>query len=131
MPYLFDLCTTDSTQCFMNEYKDYTYAQLDAIHAEQSSITYLDFETQWSNQVAQEFGLDVSVLLEAYSSDPLGTNWEVREMWKYAAAKGVSGTPTVFVNGAKLDAVPQSVDDWLDMLNAVYNSQYRPTSYIQ
>ena len=45
-------------------------------------------------------------------------------MWKYGTAKGVNGTPTAYVNGTKLDSVPTTVDDWMELLNDTYNSQY-------
>ena len=50
-------------------------------------------------------------------------------MWKYAAGKGVFGTPTAFVNGAFLDNVPFTVRGWMRLLNQIYDSQYRPSSY--
>ena len=40
----------------------------------------------------------------------------VRAMWKYAASKGVSGTPTAFLNGVKLDSEPTTVKAWLNLL---------------
>ena len=46
-------------------------------------------------------------------------------MWKYATTKGVFGTPTAFINGVMLDSVPMTVDDWMTVLNDVYNSQWR------
>ena len=45
------------------------------------------------------------------------SEWRIREMWKYATAKGVNATPTVFVNGVHLDAVPFDVDSWMALLN--------------
>ena len=45
-------------------------------------------------------------------------------MWKYAAANGVMGTPTAFINGVKLDSEPRSVTKWIDALNSIYESQY-------
>ena len=50
-------------------------------------------------------------------------------MWKYAAGKGVFGTPTAFVNGAFLDSVPFTVRGWMRLLNQIYDSQYKPSSY--
>ena len=43
-------------------------------------------------------------------------------MWKYAASKSVSGTPTAFVNEVKVDSMPGSVRAWLKLLNEVYDS---------
>ena len=80
---------------------------------------------EWSTKVAAYLGLDQATLLSLYSSnDAYNTNMNTRAMWKYATSKGVSGTPSAFVNGVPLDNVPSDVAGWLDVLNAVYNVQY-------
>ena len=58
-------------------------------------------------------------------NDKYESNWETRVFWKYAASKGVSGTPTAFINGVMLDNLPSTVDEWLAVLNDVKDSQYR------
>ena len=82
--------------------------------------------------VADEFGLDYDTLVGLYtitgSSD---TNHSVRDMWKYATAQGISGTPTAFVNGVKLDSTPRTTKAWLNVLNSVYDSQYKPAGVMQ
>jgi protein-disulfide isomerase len=45
-------------------------------------------------------------------------------MWKYAASKGVNGTPTAYINGVMLDSEPMAVETWLEYLQQVYDSQY-------
>lgn len=45
-------------------------------------------------------------------------------MWKYAAAKGVSGTPFAYVNGVRLNDFPETVAEWQDVINSVYQSQF-------
>ena len=47
-----------------------------------------------------------------------------RAMWKYNCGKGVSGTPTAYINGVMLDEVPLNSEDWLTLLQSVYDSQY-------
>lgn len=87
------------------------------------------FITYWSKQVAEEFNLDVATIEALYGqSDEHNTQWRIREMWKYATAKGVNATPTYFVNGVHLDAVPFSVDDWMKFLNTTYESQWHPAT---
>ena len=54
------------------------------------------------------------------------TNLNTRAMWKYAASKGVSGTPTAFINGVRLENEPSTVFGWMHELNSIYNSQYKP-----
>ena len=47
-----------------------------------------------------------------------------RMLWKYGSARGVSGTPTAFVNGVMLDSFPWSVEDWMTLLNSLVEEQY-------
>mmetsp|Transcript_36213 Transcript_36213/g.35153 ORF Transcript_36213/g.35153 Transcript_36213/m.35153 type:complete len:80 (-) Transcript_36213:21-260(-) len=46
-----------------------------------------------------------------------------RLMFKYSLTKGVSGTPTVFVNDVMLDSLPFRADGWYTLLEDTYNSQ--------
>ena len=43
-------------------------------------------------------------------------------MWKYAAAKQVTGTPQVFVNGVNVQQIPTDLEEWMQLLNDTYNS---------
>ena len=45
-----------------------------------------------------------------------GHDGDARTSWKFAAYNGVSGTPTVFLNGVEVDA-PNSVESWRNLLN--------------
>ena len=71
------------------------------------------------------FGLDYNTLISLYGpNDPYNSNMNTRAMWKYAANRGVSGTPTPFINGVRLANQPDTVQGWLDLLQSVYDSQY-------
>ena len=59
------------------------------------------------------------------SPDYKYTDNETRQMWKYGVANNVSGTPTYFVNGALLTTPPATVDEWMTLLNNVYDSQVK------
>lgn len=108
----------------LDQYKDYCYSQLDTVLSE-SDVSQVDFISQWTAQVATEMGLDQATLAELYEyDDPYNANHNTRSMWKYAAAKGVFGTPTVFVNGVMLDNTPVSAQQWVDFLQQVYDAQY-------
>jgi protein-disulfide isomerase len=88
-----------------------------------TDVSLDDFEPYWAAKVAEGLDLDVDTLSAIYQSgDQYNTNSNTRAMWKYAMAKGVSGTPTAFVNGVKLDNMPFSVNEWLSVLNSVYKS---------
>ena len=105
----------------MNAYKDFCFEQQSMVLG-QKNVSLDDFVVEWSALVANEFGLDQATLESLYSSgDSYETDWETREMWKYAASKGVSGTPVAFVNGVKLDNTPFTVEGWMEVLNYVYD----------
>jgi hypothetical protein len=50
-------------------------------------------------------------------------------MYKYNSGKHNSGTPFAYVNGVLLENFPESIDEWFDMLNTVYQSQYKPSTF--
>ena len=114
VPYFMDMCIADSTKCYSNEYRDFCYDQLSTVLS-MKDTSQEDFITYWSEQVATEFGLDASAIEASYANGQ--TDTDLRAMWKYAAGKGVFGTPTAFVNGAFLDSVPFTVRGWMRLLN--------------
>ena len=77
----------------------------------ETNVSDIEFEKEWAGLVAAEFNLDEATVYSIYSSstDQWNTNMNTRAMWKYNCAKTVSGTPTVFINGVKLDNTPTSV----------------------
>ena len=79
--------------------------------------------------VAEELSIDEATILGLYNRDTdiYNTNMNVRAMWKYGTSKGVSGTPTAYINGVRLDSMPNSVNQWLKYLQQVYDSQYHPS----
>ena len=118
----------------MNEYLDYGFAMQDTVLAK-SMMGKDEFIPYWSQLVSDKMGLDYDTLMGLYDRPNDAHNSEdgTRAIWKYGAAKGVSGTPTAFINGVKLDSFPASVDDWLDTLKGVYDSQWHPqvTPFLQ
>ena len=88
-----------------------------------TSTSQDDFIPYWTDLVATALNLDQATLLSLYASgDQYNSNSNTRAMWKYATSKGVSGTPVAYVNGVRLDFVPYSVNEWLSVLNSVYDS---------
>ncbi len=83
-----------------------------------TDVSQDDFIAQWSQMVAEELSIDEQTILGLYDreTDIYNTNMNVRAMWKYATSKGVSGTPTAYINGVRLDSMPSSVNQWLNYL---------------
>jgi len=125
-----DLCISDSTQCLMDDYRNFCYANYENVLS-QVNMSQDEFIPWWTAQVAEALNLDQTTLESLYgSNDSYNTNQSTRDFWKFGTSSGVFGTPTGFVNGVQLDSLPNTIDKWMDMLNTVYNSQYHPTSAI-
>ena len=129
MPYFIDQCMADSNKCMMDKYKDYAFKWQPKILAG-DTWSKDAFTKAWSAEVAKEFGLPEDEVALCYdrAKDPHNTEGKMREMWKYATASIVTGTPTAFLNGVKLDSTPWSVKDWMALLDQTYKSQWRPKS---
>ena len=126
LPYLLDLCAEDSSNCgLMNEYFTYGLAQQETILST-TNTSLEQFIPAWSKSVSEELGLDYDSLVGIYDrdNDVHDTEMKTRTIWKYGAAKGVSGTPKAFINGVMLDSFPSSSEDWISTLQAVYESQW-------
>ena len=129
VPFFMDLCIESASTCFNDSYRDFSFANQSTILG-MKDTSQNDFIDWWSGQVASEFNLEKSLVLSAYDyASPYSTDSSQRDFLKFAWARGVTGTPFAFVNQVKLDSVPTDVDGWLNVLNSVYNSQYRPTTH--
>ena len=112
-----------SDEPLMNSYKDFCFANYSEVLAD--SLGKEAFQKEWSTKVAGAFNIPMPEVYASYTADDkYHTDDRMRTMWKYGAAKGVFGTPTAFVNGSKLDSVPQTVADWTTLMDQVYDSQY-------
>ena len=123
-----DLCITNSNQCLMDDYRNFCYANYTSVLS-QTTMSLDEFVPWWTAQVATALNLDQTTLESLYGpNDVYNTNDSVRDFWKFGTSNGVFGTPTGFANGVQLDSLPSTVEAWMDMLNTIYNSQYRPTA---
>ena len=93
----------------MNEYLKFGLDQQDTVLSK-TEMSKDDFIPYWSKTVSDEFNLDYDSVLGIYDrdTDVHNTEMKTRYIWKYGSAKGVSGTPTAFINGVKLDSFPAS-----------------------
>ena len=44
----------------------------------------------------------------------------MRTMFKYATHRATRGTPTFYVNGMMVENTPQSVADWVKLIDGTY-----------
>ena len=74
--------------------------------------------------VSHKFDLNWEDLRDCYyeDTDKHDSESRVRTMWKYAAARTVTGTPIAIINGVILAEWPSSADDWMNLLNEIYDS---------
>ena len=72
-----------------------------------------DFAKKWAALIEKSFvgKLKATDIMGLYKRDKNVHDSEnsLREMWKYGASIGVSGTPLAFVNGVKLDSVSDTI----------------------
>ena len=108
----------------MDKYKDFAFSKQSTILG-MKTTSQDDFITWWSAQVATDLGLKTEDIEAVYGpNDTHDTAWKIREMWKYATGKGVNATPFAFINGVKLDSVPTTVNDWIELLTSIQQSQW-------
>ena len=99
----------------MNEYTELSWKNYEWIIAAKD-LSENDFTKKWAALVDKAFASKIKEvdIMALYNKDKDAHNTDnrVREMWKYGASNGVSGTPTIFINGVKLDAEPAPVEEY-------------------
>ena len=96
------------------------FANLDWTHTAKDLGEYEFMETKWAPLVSANLGVpeaDLNQLLT--TKDTHSSDMRTRENWKYAASIGMSGTPQGYVNGVKIDNYPESVADWVELLDSI------------
>ena len=127
IPYLLDNCEVGPHPCIMEQYMEFAFLHmtdlLDSYNKTQDDLIFT-----WASEVAMEFGLPVKEIIDVYSpySDTHNSEMRTRQMFKLNTANHVSGTPFGFVNGILLETFPHTAEDWMVVLNSVYESQYKP-----
>lgn len=87
----------------------------------------------WTQFTADSLELNFQEMIDSMNSttDKHDSDMRTITMWKYCTSRGVSGTPTVAVNGIILESHPNDPEEWMDMLTEIYKSQYRPQTSTQ
>ena len=86
----------------------------------------------WSKTVADKFSIAQSDILNLFgTSDTHNSNERVRELWKYAASNGLSGTPTAIVDGVKLDETPLTADGWTTLFKQLFPTTEKAANFLQ
>ena len=114
-----DLCKADSTKCYMEEYAELTWSEWEQDLAA-TDLSEDVFEAAWATKVSKRFDLpenDIKMLWT--KQDTHDSNWRVREFWKYGASIGVSGTPSVFINGVQIADFPADEQAWIDLIGTL------------
>ena len=130
VPYLMDQCQKDHKTCSnIDKYFTYCFDHLDDI-VTASDKSEVQFEAEWAKTVNGLFGVPEDDILGLFKSgDSHNSNYRVREMWKYAASNGLSGTPMALVNGVRLDVYPTSTDEWKALFTSLYPA--KETQFLQ
>ena len=79
----------------------------------------------WTAKVAAKFGWNQKDLTDLfdYDTDTHNSEMRTRYMWKYSTFRGVTSTPTPFVNGIMVQNLPGSAGDWMQLLKDTYAGQ--------
>jgi len=138
LPYFLDRCAQERRESpagnpcsiILNEYMEFCFEQQPTVLS-LTNMSKNDFVVYWSQQVSIQFGLESSKILAIYDrdSDVHNTEEKTRAIWKYGAAKGVSGTPLAYVNGVQLDTFPTTSTELVDLLTEVHNSQWNVSKW--
>ena len=101
----------------MTEYVEFAWKNIDQI-LDLYDVSSKGFMTNWAKLVAHSFnGLYQDDIVNLFTNrDGHWSDWRTRETWKYATSRGVAETPSVFVNGVRLNKVPNSVASWEELL---------------
>lgn len=124
IPYMEDLCY-EQKQC--DKFIEYVTLAFDEMGwwSTSTDISQNELIQKWTQTVADKMKLDLDDLRSVYNygTDTHNSERRTRYMWKYTSARTVSGTPSAFVNGVKLQNIPKTADQWLQLVTDVYNSQ--------
>ena len=124
LPYLLDKKSEGSFD-LLNAFMEWAFFEQDKILA-QSGMSHDDFVTTMLPEMISgsfdEIPFDDIYDLYDRDTDVHNSEMKTRAIWKYGAAKGVSGTPTAFVNGVQLDSFPAGTDKWLAIFNDIYSN---------
>ena len=122
VPYLDMLCE-NNMGCHHAEYASYSLENLDSILALTDHST-TEFGQWWGDKLHDKFGFNSTQIANLYlPDDHLMSRAKAVDNWKYAASMGTSGTPTLYINGVKLDSIPFTVEDWKKLLDDLIANQ--------
>lgn len=116
-----------------NEEYPKVYTWFDAIFRHQSKFynnaIFLKNESILHDMLAEEVFTNTGIPKESIMSGFKETDPSLEEtivMWKYACTRGVSGTPTVFVNGIRVDfELTWTLADWRKVIDPLLTAPQR------
>lgn len=74
VPFFMDLCIADATQCFNDQYRDFSYENLSNVLS-LKDMAQNEFEDYWAGEVSAALGVDQDLVASAYDkSSPNSTD---------------------------------------------------------
>lgn len=96
--------------------------QNDYTNDKTASITAVDVVTQMINTISRTLGIDTEEFQEMFDSTEINT--AARTEFKHAASRGVCGTPSFFLRGAKIEPFGLvDVNDWTSLINSIIEEE--------
>ena len=124
LPYIIDQCIKDTMSCKFPYYVQWTFDNRAKLLTAQDK-SYNQLVDMWTGMVSSAFGwnqVDLKDLFD-YETDKNDSEMRTRLMWKSSTHVGVAATPSAAVNGIQLQEPPFTADEWMKLLNDVYNAQ--------
>ena len=107
VPFIFDL-NKDESQVF--EYADWIFSVQDEFNSGSVTLSQPQVQAKLCSEASAALDfLDEAACLNEFSSHNFDN--DARVSWKLAAYNGVTGTPTVFLNGVEIEA-PLTTAEW-------------------
>ena len=111
VPFIYDL-HKNNTEVF--QFIDWIFKNQNSYLSGSSTLS----EPQVKSKLCNETSTALKLFTKAQCDQEFSGNahnWNTRVSWKYGTYNGVSGTPTVFLNGVEVDA-PETYNDWVKLL---------------
>ena len=103
----------------MEDYAELTWSEWEKDLAA-TNLSEDVFEAAWAPKVAKKFNLNEDEIKMLWTKqDKHDSNWRVREFWKYGASIGVSGTPSLFINGVQIADFPADEAAWETLIGSL------------
>ena len=122
-PYVINKCQADMATCQFHDFLKFNFDNQDTL-LNAVDTPYDDLVTMYKADLVTKFGFPIADLDQIYSEfDLQAIAFMAANDYQLGTSNQVSGTPTVFVNGIKLDTFPTTAETWAQILETLVAAQ--------